>query len=295
MQDKVAVLTSAGVLICPDEGGPLQYNGDNLGCTVCGRKFPIFAGEVVELLPLKPTFIQELSNQKYTQGYLAEFNQPFVLIKDALAWGAPESVPSGWVQKRRAHVNWALPLIRDNVKEDMILCDVSAGAGYYTLEYSRYFKICLHCDLSVGGLNYAYFKTRALDIKNIIFVRADYLNPPFRRSIHRIICFDSLSRGWPHEELLLQALMKSLAPGGVALVDFHNWWHNPLRHIGLLPKISDHSYTRRRAQCLLAKVGIGKYEFHPWHQEFEPHSIADKIFSRIVSPTRLVYRFSTNE
>jgi len=181
MPDKVAELISSIGLFCPDDGHPLEYKGDYLNCLMCGREFPVFGGDIIELLPKEPTVIKGTVDQTYIRDYLNEFKRPFQWNKYALAWGAPEQRPLAWVEKRRRQVRWALSLILAQKEADKrVFCDLSAGAAYYTLEYSRYFWQVLHCDLSVNSLNYACFKARSLGIRNVVFLRIDYLNPPFR-------------------------------------------------------------------------------------------------------------------
>jgi SAM-dependent methyltransferase len=130
-------------------------------------------------------------------------------------------------------------------------------------------------------------------ISNVIFLRVDYFALPFCRSLDCVICFDTLIRGWDHETVLLAKIRSALSDGGKALVDFHNWWHNPLRRLGLLPQNfgQNRSYTRRRAEELLRKVGIEEWRMEPFRQEFDPSSRLKKRLSSLVPPTRLIYEF----
>ena len=190
-------------------------------------------------------------------------------------------------------MRWALSLLQADCEADrQLFCDLSAGAGYYTLEYSRHFQHVLHCDLSIESINYAHSQSKKYSIENIIFLRLDYFNLPFFSNIRNILCFDTLIRGEEHERLLLRSIKRALAPGGRALVDFHNWWHNPLRRIGLLQKNfpSRGSYGRRRVEQFLREAGLARYEFFPFYQEFERHGIIGQLGSFIIPPTRLVYR-----
>jgi SAM-dependent methyltransferase len=174
-----------------------------------------------------------------------------------------------------------------------VLCDLSAGSEYYTLAYAGAFKHVLHCGLSIDALNYADQKARALRIPNVVFLRIDYTNPPFRQSLDAILCFDTHIRREAHERLLLTTITSCLTPAGIAIVDFHNWWHNPLRRLGLLPQTfgENRSYRRWETEQIIGSV-VPDYEFVPFFQEFDHDSIQSRFLSRIIQPTRLMYRLA---
>jgi SAM-dependent methyltransferase len=146
----------------------------------------------------------------------------------------------------------------------------------------------------VSNLSYARRKARALGIRNILFIRADYFAPPFQGSLDRLLCLDTLIRGEGHDFALLTAIANSLKPTGCAIVDFHNWWHNPLRRLGLLPEnfSNNRSYGRAEAENLLRAAGIEEFSLIPFLQEFDADSATGRQLARIVPPTRLVYRFA---
>jgi SAM-dependent methyltransferase len=144
----------------------------------------------------------------------------------------------------------------------------------------------------VDNLSYAARKAERLGIRNIHFLRIDYFAPPFRHSLDRVVCCDTLVRGERHEATLLRAIRGALKPEGRAVVDFHYWWHNPLRRLGLLPQNfgSNRSYGRREAEALLSSAGVRKFEYFPFHQEFSPSWRGGRVVRRVIPPTRLVYR-----
>jgi hypothetical protein len=92
---------------------------------------------------------------------------------------------------------------------------------------------------------------------------------PFNNTLQQIICTDTLIRGRLHEILLLNSLHNALSDGGQALVDFHNWWHNPLRRLGLMSQNFGHnmSYTRKTAEKIVLVAGISKWKYFPFRQE----------------------------
>ena len=171
---------------------------------------------------------------------------------------------------------------------------MSGGSGYYTFAARDRFEIVLHCDLSVDSLNYTAKRASALGADNMLFLRTDYFRLPFRQSIDRVVCCDTLFGGERHEHLLLSSIHGALRPDGVAVVDFHNWWHNPLRRMGLLPQNfgENRSYSRSETARVLREAGIGEFEYFPYHQEGDARGVLGRILSRIIPPTRLTYRLS---
>jgi SAM-dependent methyltransferase len=174
-----------------------------------------------------------------------------------------------------------------------VLCDIAAGAGHYTFAYAQHFHRVLHCDLSLQNLNYARYKARQRNIENIVFLRIDYFHPPFRHSLDVTLCLDTIIRGNEHDRLLLNSIVGTLTPDGKAIVDFHNWWHNPLRRMGLLKEnfISNKSYSKKSAESLLAAAGIVEFEYYPFCQEFDMDGRFGAACARLMQPTRHIYSF----
>jgi len=283
----------ASLLSCPEDGGPLRHASGEFLCSSCTRRFPIHGENLVEILPGRPYRLPASVSPAYREAYIRAFEQPFCHDDTALAWGAEESVPESWALKRRRQGAVVRPLISEGAAPgDSVLCDISAGAGDYTLALAPSFRFVIHCDLSVDNLNYVSRKARALGIRNIFFLRADYFAPPFRHSLDRILCLDTLIRGGGHDSVLLRAIVRSLKPGGHAVVDFHNWWHNPLRRLGVLPDnfLDNTSYTRGELRRLLASTGIHQFEIEPFVQEVDPGQPAGKFFLRLIPPTRSMVR-----
>jgi len=279
-------------LFCPDDKGRLHRTGDCMTCESCRRTYPIHDGKLIEILPSAPSIAPEFS-QGYAEGYREEFNKPFTWDKDAMAWGAPEKRAPRWIERRKRQVRWIESLLTQGRSVPEVFCDISGGAGYYTLEYAQKFKWVIHCDLSIGSLNYVHEKAKARGIDNIVFLRIDYFRPPYHHNLPLMLCCDTLIRGPVHEKMLLESIKNSLAPDGRALVDFHNWWHNPIRRMKLLKQNfpTQGSYSRKQADELLRGAGDLEFEYFPFFQEFEQSGIVGKIGAKILPPTRLAYRF----
>jgi SAM-dependent methyltransferase len=283
-----------GVLSCPDDGAILHCRSENIECSACRRRFPIANDGVADLRPLRALEIDSNKNGAYWQEYIREFYRPYGSGPNAIAWGAPEIADSGWIRKRLRQVLAVRPLIVDTkISKKQILCDIAAGAGYYTMSYATSFRFVLHCDLSIDNLSYASRKAKRLGIGNVFFLRIDYFWAPFHGSLDRVICFDTLIRGEDHELALLKSIRSTLQRDGRAVVDFHSWWHNPLRRLGLLPQNfgENRSYTRRGAEKILQAAGILQAESFAFHQELAHGSRARHLLVKALPSTRLVYRF----
>jgi len=291
MVDKFAAITD--LLCCPDDGASLRHTAEAFRCARCDRHFPIHEDNLVEILPSRPFELPASVKSGYREGYLRAFEQPYTLSETSSAWGAEETITKSWARKRHRQVAVVQPLITQGTTPNgAILCDIAAGAGYYTLAYAHLFQLVLHCDLSVDNLNYVWRKARSRGIHNVFFLRIDYFAPPFRRSLDRVICLDTLIRGEAHDSALLASISLALKPAGCAVVDFHNWWHNPLRRLGVLPEnfAENRSYAAGELPALLAAAGIDDFDLQPFIQELNADGWSASLLKRIIPPTRFLVR-----
>lgn len=274
------------ILSCPVDHSRLEFYADFFRCIRCGREYPVLADGFVELLPESPIPSSD-DHVEYWKKYEIEFERRFAWMDQAVAWGRSDLACASWAAKRLRQVEH----VKSILDKAMAICDVSAGAGTYTFELAKTSPLVIHCDLSVENLNDVYGRRQHDAVENLLLIRCDYFNLPFHGSIQQLICTDTLVRGRRHELLLLNSLYRALSDGGHALVDFHNWWHNPLRRLGVMPQNfgANKSYTRKTAEKILSAAGIGKWEYYPFRQEIQPG--ADAPLKRIIPPTRLMYLF----
>jgi len=286
------------ILCCPDDRKQLCFSGSEYSCQACGGRFPILLGRIADLRPRSPQPIEGDANLQFSRDYEDAFRRSCGSHNEARAWGAPEEMPRRWVRKRERQVRYTESILRTvNGNVLRTFCDFSAGAGYYTLGLARSFPLVLHCDLSCDSLFYASRKADKLGLDNVAFLRIDYLQPPFVGQLDCAICMDSLERGEGHERMLLGAIRRSLRPGGVGVVDFHNWWHNPLRRLGILRQNFGRncSYTRRQAEGLLLLSGLRNFMYFPFLQEFEPGALVGRMAGFLMPPTRHLFLFEQTD
>ncbi len=276
------------LLSCPDDHSPLVAHSGHLSCPLCRRDYPVLGENFIDLLPGSPSF-NNGDNTGYQSYYQKEFSRKSRLILNARAWGRLDLNTASWAKKRRRQVRFVSKLL----SRTPVICDISAGAGTYTFDLVKRFPLVIHCDLSIVNLNDVYQRKQAQKINNLVLIRCDYFKLPFNHSMPQLICLDTLVRGQFHEIQLLSSLLSAVSKTGTILADFHNWWHNPLRRLGLLPNNFDTSYTQRQAEELLKKSGINAWDHYPFHQEILPE--ANSFLRKILPPTRLLYIFRKHE
>ncbi len=281
-------------IICPDDGGVLRWTEGSFACSNCEREYRPLNG-ILDLLPSSPTLLPAGSvSPEYTDYYMTERLRTVASERPA-AWGVPEEMPETRLRHKNMQVSTVLDIIaRGSSLDSMVFCDITGGAGYYTFPAAMKFGRVLHCDLSLDGLTYASRKAANLGISNLFFLRLDYLKSPLSNLIDRAICTDTLIRGRFHEALLLKNIQNSLRDGGECLIDFHNWWHNPLRRLGLLPNnfSGNKSYSRSEVESILTECGITSFKYFPFRQEYCRNADVLARLSRLIPPTRLMYLFS---
>jgi SAM-dependent methyltransferase len=288
----------ARYLSCPDEGAPLVPDFGGLRCVRCSRIFPFQKPNLLEILPAKPVAI---STSEVPSGYENAYMQAYSRVRestdDAVPWGANETSSTKTVKRRERHTEEVFRLLRDAPGDaDGVFCDLSASAGHTTFAAARHCRLVFHCDLSVTAVHYASAKATRMGLENMVIVRADYLRPPFLNSIQQLTCLDSLIRGPWHDVRLLASIRQALVRGGSAVVDFHNWWHNPLRRLGLLRQNfgQNRSYTWNEVLHLLRQAGIDDFVVSTFIQEADPQSRSARVLRRLLPATRFLVRVTSS-
>jgi SAM-dependent methyltransferase len=281
-------------LRCPEDFTPLVIEETGLRCSFCLRLYPRTDEYAFDLLPAEPNpaALAALCPE-HRAVYIEEYRRRVPDAGEMRPWGAPETLCASLVYRKRLQAARIYSVLAAGERcEDLIFCDLSAGAGYYSLSYAEHFRWVLHCDLSSASVMYGSHHAKRLGLKNFLCLRIDYFRPPFV-SIDRIACMDSLIRGAHHERNVLSAIKHSLSAGGVAVVDFHNWWRNPFRRLGLLRNnfCNNHSYSKEQARRLVLEAGIESSDYFPFDEAFSSDKHVDQILRSILPPSRLTFRF----
>jgi SAM-dependent methyltransferase len=282
--------------VCPDDATPLSPHDGGLACPLCSRVFQILAGRVIDLSPARPATGSWMT-ESYATAYREMFAEPLTLEAGLAPWADPTRLTASEVERKRAHVEWIYERVarRKPPPSERILCDIAGGPGYYTLGLAHRFRAVIHCDLSARALSSTYNRASAAGLTNVYFLRLDYLALPFRGTLDVAICLDTLIRGPDHDELAYRRIAAALSPSGVGFVDFHNWWHNPLRRLGLLPDnfVDNRSYTRREVERIARSPAGVVSNLFPFYSEIKGNGLAARAARFALPATRHTVEIET--
>jgi ubiquinone/menaquinone biosynthesis C-methylase UbiE len=208
------------LLRCPDDRNSLLWKGNYLECIKCKRVFHAFSNNLVELLPSKPYPFKKSVDEKYWTSYIRLLEDRFEWNPLVQGWGDLSRASKGYKAFVRKERNVVANYLGESVRGNF--CDVSGGAGNYSLYFADIANLTVHCDLDVNSINGVYEQGKECS-KSILFVRCDYLQLPFASNVFdSIICIDTLERGYAHEMRLLTEILRCLKSHGKFVVDFHN-------------------------------------------------------------------------
>jgi len=264
MENNNLISQCLNLLCCPKDKSLLDYTSKGyLKCKDCGTNYTIHASNFIELMPrapmLLPSCIKNDYERRYFDSYHRLFNQKFLFNEHAIAWGAIENISPTLADKKNREIGQIL--IGTDVR-DKIICDVSGGAGWITLQSAKEANIFIHCDISCDNLNYVYKRSGN---KNILFIRMDFFSDPFiADSIDIIFCTDTLIYGNFMVKRFLRNIHKCLSADGKAKVDFYNRLHRNIFHKPYMI-----GYSASEVNRLLREIGITKYDYEGFFQECE--------------------------
>lgn len=255
---------------CPDCKTSISYEGSHFRCDNCQRQFPFYDNAILEILPKTPSkYAFDVRSGYHEKVYNQLFSSKRQEVDPETSWANPDKVPVKWLKKKNEHVGFIKNIIEKNIPGREVLCDFTGSSGYYTFELRKLFKWVFHCDLSIESLLFAKKRAEAQHIDNLIFIRADYTKPPFNSTLDLIICGDTLIYSPYHEGLLLNGMQQSLKEDGQAIFDFHNWWHNPLKQIGIMKTEFGfcYSYSKKETDGFVNRY-FSSFKYWPYYQEF---------------------------
>lgn len=277
------------VIRCPGEGSPLDWMETECRCVQCSARYPVLADALLDMRPAKPLELGGGASPEYREAYYRLFAEHFTLDPDAKAWGATETNPDKWVAQKRDHANEMCRALVSVRSSDLgVVADISAGAGYAVRQLTRQFETVINCDLSTKDLNYSIAWAERNAVGNIAFVRVDCFQPPFQDSLGALVCLDTLIYGREQMECALKGIHTALHSDGRALVDFHNWWHNPLRCLGLMRRKfpSGGSLGKSEAKQILQSCKLAVVRDVPWQGEWVDTPVLRRTLRRFIPSTR---------
>jgi excisionase family DNA binding protein len=100
------------------------------------------------------------------------------------------------------------------LESNMIVMDIGAGNGYFSLSVSRFVKKVISVDISVEMINELKRKAEKGNIKNIELIESDGLDVPVEDSCVDLICTNMYLHHIEKPEEALKEMYRILKPGG---------------------------------------------------------------------------------
>lgn len=203
-------------LACPNCSGALYHSHDALACKSCKSEFKILNENTIELVAQESFRFKTTETTEAYSEYSDLRNIGHPINEKMRLWGWESKYGiSGFVTKLR---NTIIHMIQNE-----IICDIGAGVGNYSLHFAKKAKLVFHCDLDLEAINVASQEAKKQNLKNILFIRCDYLHLPFRsNSLSCITSIDVLEKGREHDTKLIEEISGKTIVGGLVIVDFHS-------------------------------------------------------------------------
>ena len=201
-------------LVCPNDGQELSSSQNHLSCNLCKTTFTFLNENTIELVSRDSYKIQTNdTNTSYSKYYSDLRNVGHPEIEKMRLWGLESE--SGFVKSM-------IDEIKKSTK-NKIVCDIGAGVGNYSINIAENAEFVFHCDLDIEAIDAARKRAYQNGIKNILFVRCDYLSLPFKKnSLSCITCIDVLERGREHDSKLLDEILDKTIKDGLIITDYHS-------------------------------------------------------------------------
>lgn len=203
-------------LACPNCSGTLYLSHDTLACQSCKAEFKILNENTIELVAQESFRFKTTETTEVYSEYSDLRNAGHPTNEKMRLWGWESKYGiSGFVTKLRKTIM--------RVMQNEIICDIGAGVGNYSLHFAKKAKLVFHCDLDLEAINVASQEAKKQNLKNILFIRCDYLHLPFRlNSLSCITSIDVLEKGREHDTKLIEEISSKTIVGGLVIVDFHS-------------------------------------------------------------------------
>lgn len=240
------IKTYIDLLKCPNSWEDLYISWNFLVSKSWSYKYPLLDENFVELLPNRPYNVHiESSRVSDNNFYHQQLKSPIDLsILTDNAWWIINNL-SVWHKKFVIYELDHIKKIAKWLKNRKICIDISWWCGTHTFELAKNFDLVIHFDLWDQSLNYAYHQAKKLWIDNILFVRWDFFNLPFKNCIaDMIISIDTfIYYGVKDDIKVLENCQNIITQEGIVMADFHH-----KKPFGNNPKI--HEYSKQEIKYL---------------------------------------------
>jgi len=203
-------------LACPHDDGNLELNNEELSCSICSSKFRILDNNTIDLTPKNK---KNMDISKVSEHYISDYTN---ITKENSEDISEERIQAFELDSRLQGY------LLENQKEmlriidNRVLCDVGAGVGDHSIEFSKKSSLVFHCDLDMQVIGIAKKRSKQLGLNNIMFIRSDYFSLPFKKnSLPQVVCTGAMGRwGNTHDSLQVEQIAKILKKDGKAVIDF---------------------------------------------------------------------------
>lgn len=257
---------------CPEDGGELRPAGGGFACARCAHAVPLRAPNIVDLMPDAPSAWPDRLGRVETRAaafYARGWADAWQHRDDPRPWNRLDLQPP---RIRTQYRRMARLLERMLPARLGTFLDISAGNGGLSLPLAARCDHAVYADLMLDATLWVARHPGALA------ARVDYLKPPYRpAAFDTILCTDTLIYGARHEAHLLKVIWDALAPGGTAVLSFHNRRH----HLPVRPAVLA-GYTRPEVLALLTALEPApRPVIRAFYQEAE-HNLEEGVAARLV-------------
>jgi len=216
MKSVIIIENAVEFLSCPYDDASLELGSEELSCNACNSKFKILDGNTIDLTPKdKKKMDMSKTPKEYYDAYANQTEDTSGNISEEIYQKLElDTRLQGYLLENQKEM---LKVINSGV-----LCDVGAGVGDHSIAFSRKSSLVFHCDLDMKVIMLAKKKANQLGLKNIVYVRSDYLSLPFKKnSLPQVVCTGAIGRwGSTHDSLLVEQIAKIVKKDGKTIMDF---------------------------------------------------------------------------
>ena len=240
------------LLFCPDDKSQIILHDNELICTKCERKFSIDEN-IIDMRPKSKTNIKNDEEKLTYSDYYESLFQDGDPGKAGTFGLSSKSISEGFVTE-------TLNQLENFFTSNLTVCDVGAATGDYSVFLAKKCKLMIHCDLDINGLLISQKKAIREKVDNILFLRCDYFQIPFRNeTIDLAYSIDVVERGMVHDQKILKEISRIIKSKGTLIFDYHTKERTKLTRIHHTGWMS--AYSNDEIKNLIDKLPFLKSNF----------------------------------